>query len=468
MSSVFDITMNDIIQLIYLIAAIAFMLGIKYLSSPATARKGNVLASIGMLLAIIATLFNENIISYELIVLGLIIGSLIGVVLAKKVQMTAMPQMVAIFNGFGGSASALIASAEFVNLNNSTEKFSILMISLSLLIGFVTFSGSIIAFLKLQELISGRAIVYPFQKTITAICFISVIMLSSYLIFSGTSTLAFIIIISLCLLLGILLVIPIGGADMPVVVSLLNSYSGLAAAVTGFLLNNLLLVISGSLVGAAGLILTMIMTKAMNRSLVNVIFGNFGAVDSSSSGDDNTDKIVRSTSFEEVAILLAYADRVIFVPGYGLAVAQAQHQVRELADLLESKGVDIRYAIHPVAGRMPGHMNVLLAEANIPYDKLYDLDDINDSFDNTDVSVVIGANDVINPAARDTPSSPLYGMPILNVDKSRSVVVLKRSMSPGFAGVDNDLFYMDNTMMFFRDAKDGLNEIISEVKDNLL
>ncbi len=293
-------------------------------------------------------------------------------------------------------------------------------------------------------------------------------MLSSYLIFSGTSTLAFIIIISLCLLLGILLVIPIGGADMPVVVSLLNSYSGLAAAVTGFLLNNLLLVISGSLVGAAGLILTMIMTKAMNRSLVNVIFGNFGAVDSSSSGDDNTDKIVRSTSFEEVAILLAYADRVIFVPGYGLAVAQAQHQVRELADLLESKGVDIRYAIHPVAGRMPGHMNVLLAEANIPYDKLYDLDDINDSFDNTDVSVVIGANDVINPAARDTPSSPLYGMPILNVDKSRSVVVLKRSMSPGFAGVDNDLFYMDNTMMFFRDAKDGLNEIISEVKDNLL
>ena len=255
---------------------------------------------------------------------------------------------------------------------------------------------------------------------------------------------------------------------MPVVVSLLNSYSGLAAAVTGFLLNNLLLVISGSLVGAAGLILTMIMTKAMNRSLVNVIFGNFGAVDSSSSGDDNTDKIVRSTSFEEVAILLAYADRVIFVPGYGLAVAQAQHQVRELADLLESKGVDIRYAIHPVAGRMPGHMNVLLAEANIPYDKLYDLDDINDSFDNTDVSVVIGANDVINPAARDTPSSPLYGMPILNVDKSRSVVVLKRSMSPGFAGVDNDLFYMDNTMMFFRDAKDGLNEIISEVKDNLL
>ena len=255
---------------------------------------------------------------------------------------------------------------------------------------------------------------------------------------------------------------------MPVVVSLLNSYSGLAAAVTGFLLNNLLLVISGSLVGAAGLILTTIMTKAMNRSLVNVIFGNFGATDSSDSGPDNTNKIVRSTSFEEVAILLAYADRVIFVPGYGLAVAQAQHQVRELADLLESKGVDIRYAIHPVAGRMPGHMNVLLAEANIPYDKLYDLDDINDSFDNTDVSVVIGANDVINPAARDTPSSPLYGMPILNVDKSRSVVVLKRSMSPGFAGVDNDLFYMDNTMMFFRDAKDGLNEIISEVKDNLL
>lgn len=255
---------------------------------------------------------------------------------------------------------------------------------------------------------------------------------------------------------------------MPVVVSLLNSYSGLAAAVTGFLLNNLLLVISGSLVGAAGLILTTIMTKAMNRSLVNVIFGNFGATDSSNSGSDNTDKIVRSTNFEEVAILLAYADRVIFVPGYGLAVAQAQHQVRELADLLESKGVDVRYAIHPVAGRMPGHMNVLLAEANIAYDKLYDLDDINDSFDNTDVSVVIGANDVINPAARDTPSSPLYGMPILNVDKSRSVVVLKRSMSPGFAGVDNDLFYMDNTMMFFRDAKDGLNEIISEVKDNLL
>ena len=459
MDSLLDITMNDLIQLSYLIAAIAFMLGIKYLSSPATARKGNLFASIGMLLAVTTTLFNENIITYELIITGLILGSLIGVVLAKKVQMTAMPQMVAVFNGFGGAASALIASAEFVNINENSDKFPILMISLSVLIGFVTFSGSIIAFFKLQELISGRAIIYPFQ---------TIIVLSSYLIFSTTSTLVFIIIISLCLLLGILLVIPIGGADMPVVVSLLNSYSGLAAAVTGFLLNNLLLVISGSLVGAAGLILTTIMTKAMNRSLVNVIFGNFGATDPSNAGNDNTDKIVRSTSFEEVAILLAYADRVIFVPGYGLAVAQAQHQVRELADLLQSKGVDVRYAIHPVAGRMPGHMNVLLAEANIPYDKLYDLDDINDSFGTTDVSVVIGANDVINPAARDTPSSPLYGMPILNVDKSRSVVVLKRSMSPGFAGVDNDLFYMDNTMMFFRDAKDGLNEIISEVKDNLL
>ena len=468
MNSLLSITMDDMIQLSYLIAAIAFMLGIKYLSSPATARKGNLFASIGMLLAVTTTLFNENIITYELIITGLILGSLIGVVLAKKVQMTAMPQMVAVFNGFGGAASALIASAEFVNINENSDKFPILMISLSVLIGFVTFSGGIIAFFKLQELISGRAIVYPFQKTITAICFISIIVLSSYLIFSTTSAFVFIIIISLCLLLGILLVIPIGGADMPVVVSLLNSYSGLAAAVTGFLLNNLLLVISGSLVGAAGLILTTIMTKAMNRSLVNVIFGNFGATDSSSLGNDNTDKIVRSTSFEEVAILLAYADRVIFVPGYGLAVAQAQHQVRELADLLQSKGVDVRYAIHPVAGRMPGHMNVLLAEANIPYDKLYDLDNINDSFDTTDVSVVIGANDVINPAARDTPSSPLYGMPILNVDKSRSVIVLKRSMSPGFAGVDNDLFYMDNTMMFFRDAKDGLNEIISEVKDNLL
>jgi NAD(P) transhydrogenase subunit beta len=463
-----NITISDAIQISYLIAAIAFMLGIKYLSSPATARKGNLFASSGMLLAIITTLFNEKIISYELIIIGVIAGSLIGVVLAKKVQMTAMPQLVAIFNGFGGAASALIASAEFINLNNTPDRFSILMISLSVLIGFVTFSGSIIAFLKLQELISGRAIVYPLQKTITAICFVIIITLSLYLIFSTTSPVVFIGLLSLCLILGILLVIPIGGADMPVVVSLLNSYSGLAAAVTGFLLNNLLLVIAGSLVGAAGLILTTIMTKAMNRSLMNVIFGNFGAVDNSTSGSDNSDKIVRSTSFEEVAILLAYADRVIFVPGYGLAVAQAQHQVRELADLLESKGVDIRYAIHPVAGRMPGHMNVLLAEANIAYDKLYDLESINDSFSNTDVSVVIGANDVINPAARDTPSSPLFGMPILNVDKSRNVVVLKRSMSPGFAGVDNDLFYMENTMMFFRDAKDGLNEIITEVKDNLL
>ena len=291
MNSLLSITMDDMIQLSYLIAAIAFMLGIKYLSSPATARKGNLFASIGMLLAVTTTLFNENIITYELIITGLILGSLIGVVLAKKVQMTAMPQMVAVFNGFGGAASALIASAEFVNINENSDKFPILMISLSVLIGFVTFSGSIIAFFKLQELISGRAIVYPFQKTITAICFISIIVLSSYLIFSTTSAFVFIIIISLCLLLGILLVIPIGGADMPVVVSLLNSYSGLAAAVTGFLLNNLLLVISGSLVGAAGLILTTIMTKAMNRSLVNVIFGNFGATDSSSLGNDNTDKM---------------------------------------------------------------------------------------------------------------------------------------------------------------------------------
>jgi NAD(P) transhydrogenase subunit beta len=447
---------------------VLFILGLKRLSSPVTARSGNLVASVGMLIAIVATLAFTGILRWEMIILGMVVGSAIGAVFARTVKMTAMPQMVALLNGFGGGASALVAAAEF--LSPSTEVgvgaplYVNLTVGLSVLVGAVTFSGSMVAFAKLQELVTGRPVTYPLQKTLNGAILAAILGLVVWLVLEPENGAVFGALGALAFLLGILSVIPIGGADMPVVISLLNSYSGVAAAMTGFVINNEGLIISGALVGASGLILTNIMCRAMNRSLTNVLFGAFGAAVEEAASAAGGDRSVRSISHEDAAMMLAYARQVVVVPGYGLAVAQAQHEVRELADLLEKRGVEVKYAIHPVAGRMPGHMNVLLAEANVPYDKLRDMDQINPEFERTDVALVIGANDVVNPAARNRPDSPLYGMPILDVDKSQNVIVLKRSMRPGFAGVDNDLFYNGKTSMLFGDAKESVKKLIEEIK----
>ncbi len=456
------------IRYFYLVAAALLILGLKRLSSPATARSGNLLASLGMLIAVVVTLLDRDIVRYELILVGIALGALIGAVLAQTIRMTAMPQMVAIFNGLGGGASALIAVSEFVRLTRDGGAISTdlsLTIALGTLIGLVTLSGSVVAFGKLQDLIASRPVTFPLQRSLSLVLFLGLLAMVVYLVAFSASMEVYIALGGVSLLLGVLLVVRIGGADMPVVISLLNSYSGVAAAAAGFVLDNLMLIIGGSFVGAAGLILTQIMTKAMNRSLANVVFGAFGAMAGAGgvqTGDD--DRAVRDVTAEDAAVLLAYSRSVIFVPGYGLAVAQAQHQVRELADLLEARGVTVRYAIHPVAGRMPGHMNVLLAEANVSYDKLYDLDEINDEFQRADVAVVIGANDVVNPAARSVQDSPIYGMPILNADRAQHVLVLKRSMNPGFAGIENDLFYTENTRMLFGDARASVARLVEEVK----
>ena len=460
---------DTLIAYSYLAAAALFILGLKRLGSPATARSGNLLAAIGMLIAVSITLLDREILRYELIVIGIAVGSLIGAILARTIKMTAMPQMVAIFNGVGGAASALIASSEFLRHFQSGTAIPMhvsLTIALGTLIGIVTFSGSIVAFGKLQDLISTRPVTFPLQRFLSLVLFASLVTMTGYLTVVSDNLIIFIALGSISALLGILLVMRIGGADMPVVISLLNSYSGLAAAAAGFALNNLILIIAGAFVGAAGIILTHIMTTAMNRSLANVVFGAFGAAAApqSRSSDTAEQRPVHDTTAEDAAILLAYANSVIFVPGYGLAVAQAQHQVRELGELLEDRGVVVKYAIHPVAGRMPGHMNVLLAEANVPYEKLFDLEQINDEFARTDVTVVIGANDVVNPAARNVPESPIFGMPILNADHSNHVVVLKRSMNTGFAGIENDLFYTDNTLMLFGDARASVSNLIRAVK----
>ncbi|MDA1096329.1 MAG: NAD(P)(+) transhydrogenase (Re/Si-specific) subunit beta [Chloroflexi bacterium] len=451
----------------YLVAATLLIVGLKLMNSPATARRGNLLASLGMLLAIGVTLLDRQIVSFAAIGAGVLVGTIIGAVFARTIKMTAMPQMVALFNGFGGGASAVIAISEFVRLSDDAGTEIPLQTSVTImlgtLIGLVTLSGSFIAFGKLQEIVTTRPVTYPLQKTISGAMFLTIVAAASYLIVVSPDLPVFLALVAICLLFGVLLVIPIGGADMPVVISLLNSYSGIAAAAAGFVLNNTILIVGGALVGAAGLILTQIMTKAMHRSLANVIFGTFGAVPTGAAGAIRSRSDVREGDADDVAIMLSYAQSVIIVPGYGLAVAQAQHQVRELADLLEAKGVNVRYAIHPVAGRMPGHMNVLLAEANVPYDKLFDLDAINDDFERTDVAVVIGANDVTNPAARNATDSPIYGMPILNVDRARQVVVLKRSLSPGFAGIDNELFYKENTTMLFGDAKASVVRLVTAV-----
>ncbi len=454
-------------NLAYVLAAVLFIIGIKRLSSPKTAQSGNTIASIGMLIAIIATVLSFELLDFKLIGVGIIVGTIIGSTFALRVQMTQMPQMVAIFNGFGGGASALVAAAEYFGKYDTTELGSFISgtIILSVFIGTLTFSGSFIAFGKLQGFVSGKPIVFKGQQIINALMVIGILLLGSFIIFGVNQELnLFYGIVLLALLLGITLTIPIGGADMPVVISLLNSYSGIAASATGFVLMNNGLIISGALVGASGLILTNIMCKGMNRSLANVIFGAVG-LDEQTSNDGGEQISFKSSTTDEAAMILDAADKVIIVPGYGLAVAQAQHAAREVADQLEAMGKTVLYAIHPVAGRMPGHMNVLLAEANVPYDKLKDLDDINPEFENCDVAIVLGANDVVNPAARHDTSSPIYGMPILDVDKSRTVIVNKRTMNPGFAGIQNELFGFENTVMVFGDAKEMLTNLFKDLKE---
>lgn len=457
------------IQLAYLVAASLFILGLKQLGSPATARNGNLLAAVGMLLAIVSTLLDRQVLNYEMILLGLLIGSILGAIAAYKVEMTAMPQMVGLLNGLGGAASALVAVGEFWRLLRTSEAIPLeanLSIISSVFIGGVTFTGSMVAFAKLQGLISGSPVTFPLQQPINALLLVSFLISSGYLLIDPQNLPIFLGVVGISFVLGILFVIPIGGGDMPVVISLLNSLSGVAASAAGFVVMNNMLIIAGALVGASGLILTEIMCKAMNRSLFSVLFSAFGKTGGSGSTDTATgsDKAVRSIDTEEGAMMLGYARSVVIIPGYGMAVAQAQHAVRELADQLERLGVDVKYAIHPVAGRMPGHMNVLLAEANVPYPQLHDMDDINPQFEQTDVALVIGANDVVNPAARHDLNSPIYGMPILEVDKAKHAIVIKRGMSAGFAGVDNDLFYKDKTMMLFGSARDVVAKLVSEVK----
>ncbi len=458
--------METFIELVYLLSAVLFVVGLKRLQSPATARGGNALASLAMLLAIVATVVDTEILTWTGILVGVAIGGVVGGFAARRVEMTDMPQLVGIFNGFGGGASALVAIAEFTANPAIGVGTTGVTIMIGTLIGAVTFTGSFVAFAKLQGLMTGNPITFPGQNPFNLVIFLGVLFLAAASLGVGLSAdpmLLFGIFLGTALLLGILIVIPIGGADMPVVISLLNSYSGLAASAAGFVIGNMVLIISGALVGASGLILTQLMCKGMNRSLANVAFGGFGG----SAGVDRAQigqRPVRRADAEAVAAELGYVNSVVVVPGYGLAVAQAQHELRKVGDLLEQRGVDVKYAIHPVAGRMPGHMNVLLAEADVSYDKLFDLDEINSDFSSTDAVLIVGANDVVNPSARD-PQSIIAGMPILDVDAARRVIVMKRSLSPGFAGIDNDLFYMDHTLMFFGDAKDSMADLVREVRE---
>ena len=457
------------VNVAYLITGVLFILGLRYLSSPKTARLGNRLAALGMLIAIIAVL-TQGIVQWWVLGIGVAIGASIGIYSGRVVKMTAMPQMVALFNGAGGGAAALVAAGELLKILNANpgawlpfdQTFTIVLTSA---IGALSFSGSIVAFLKLQEVMTGRPIVYPGQQVVNAAILLIVLGAAAMVIANVNITTWFWVALLAALVLGVLFVLPIGGADMPVIVSLLNSFTGLAAALTGFVLANNVLIISGALVGASGTLLTLMMGKAMNRSITNVLFGAFGSVQTATGGSSSTaGQNVRSVSANDVGAMLAYAKQVMIVPGYGMAVAQAQHSVRELADQLEKRGVEVKYAIHPVAGRMPGHMNVLLAEANVPYTALYDMDEINPEFSRTDVALIIGANDVTNPAARSDKSSPIYGMPILDVDKADNIIVLKRSMKPGFAGIDNPLYDDPKTAMLFGDAKKSIDAVVTAVK----
>ena len=449
-----------IINLVYVISTLMFIMGLKKLGSPATARSGNMLSSVGMLLAIVVTLIDKNIISYQWIIVGLIAGSIIGAVMARVVAMTAMPEMVAVLNGFGGISSLLVGYAAYL-LNPNLSMFAGVTIAASVFIGGVTFTGSIIAWAKLRGLAS-KPLQFAGQQFFNTALLLGIFFSAFMLLQNPTANVNYFYLLSvLSLVMGIMAVIPIGGADMPVVISLLNSYSGMAACSAGFVMNNNLLIVAGALVGASGIILTQIMCKAMNRSLGHVLFSGFGSAKASQK------EITGETSpinVEDTHLILEAATNVCIVPGYGLAVAQAQHAVRELAELLEDNGAEVRFAIHPVAGRMPGHMNVLLAEANVPYENLHEMDDVNPIMENIDVCIVIGANDVVNPAAREEESSPIYGMPVINVDQAKTVVVLKRGMASGFAGIQNPLFFKNNTRMLFGDAKSSVQGLVSEFK----
>jgi len=457
--------METITNLVYLTAAIFFILGLKLLSSPKTARRGNQLSMIGMLLAIVMTLFDKQIINFTFIIVGLVVGAAIGLYWAKVVKMTQMPQMVAMFNGFGGGASALVAFSEYSRMSGEPRVDVAIALLLSLFVGTITFFGSLIAYAKLQGIMRGAPIVYKMQQVVNALLLLGIVVLSVFAMLNWSFWGFFLAIVVLSAFLGVLAVIPIGGADMPVIISLLNSYSGLAAAFTGFALQNNVLIISGALVGASGIILSDLMCKAMNRSLFNVLFAAVGSESGGGpAGGGEKRTVVRYTA-QDGAVILDRAQSVIIVPGYGLAVAQAQHILAELAQMLIDRGKKVRFAIHPVAGRMPGHMNVLLAEANVPYELLVEMGEINDDFQDTDVVLVVGANDVTNPVARYKKDSPLYGMPILNVDQAQTVMIIKRSLSPGFAGEDNPLFYEEKTMMLFGDAKKMVTALVEALKE---
>ena len=456
--------MDFLVNLAYIVASVLFIFGLKMLGRAETARRGNMISAIGMFLAVVVTLLVGGL-DFTWIIVGIVVGGAIGVFAARTVQMTSMPEMVALFNGSGGLASLLVGWAEYLR-NPEVATFTVTAVVLTVLIGGVAFTGSLVALGKLAGWITGRPILYRGQQIVNALILVGVgVVAVLFILEPGVNGTLFLVIIGAALLLGVLAVIPIGGADMPIVISLLNSYSGLAASAAGFILGNNVLIVAGSLVGASGLILTRIMCKSMNRSLANVLFSGFGAVIESTS--KQVEGEVKPLTNQDAYFILEAASSVVFVPGYGMAVAQAQHAVRELADLLQANGADVRYAIHPVAGRMPGHMNVLLAEANVPYEQLVEPEDVNPTMDTIDVAVVIGANDVVNPSAREDKASPLFGMPIINVDSARTVFVLKRSMSPGFSGVQNPLFFKDNTRMLFGDAKSTIAELVSEFKDSL-
>ena len=448
--------MDILIQFAYVVSAALFIYGLKQLGSPATARRGNTISSLGMLVAIVAALLDQGIVDFQWIVLGFVVGGAIGGAAARMVQMTSMPEMVALFNGFGGMASLLVGWAA---LSPSSETFTLVTIILSILIGGVTFTGSLIAYGKLSETIGSGAVLFRGQQVVNSLIVLGILGGAYMFCTNPDGGHWLFLVIALSLAFGVMVVIPIGGADMPVVISLLNSYSGLAACAAGFAVDNNILIVAGSLVGASGIILTQIMCKAMNRSLSNVLFSGFG---SGVVEETSVEGEIKPISVEDAFYVLEAASNVAIVPGYGMAVAQAQHVVKELTELLEQNGCEVNFGIHPVAGRMPGHMNVLLAEADVPYDQLLEMDDINPRMENVDVAIVIGANDVVNPAARESESSPIYGMPVINVDSARTVFVLKRSMASGFAGIENPLFYKDNTRMLFGDAKESIGGLIRE------
>ncbi|MBL8021540.1 MAG: NAD(P)(+) transhydrogenase (Re/Si-specific) subunit beta [Leptospirales bacterium] len=455
----------SIINVIYLISGVLFILGLRMLGSPETARRGMFLAEIGMLMAVVGTLIDRNIVSFEWILAGAIVGIALGAIIAIWTPMTAMPQRTALSHAFGAAAVTLVGVAKFYD-HPDMGAVKLTAIGFEVMFGALTFTGSLLAFLKLQGTVGGSPVTFPGQNVFNVSLFFAIIGLWVWTVIDPSQSTVFYTMLGLSLLFGILLVIPIGAADMPVVISLLNSYAGLAACATGFALDNKILIIAGALDGASGFILSVIMCKAMNRSITNVLFGAFGqgGEAAAAAGDAGAGGPIQEMKQEDAGVMFKMAETVVVVPGYGMAVAQAQHTVREFADILKTRGIKVKYAIHPVAGRMPGHMNVLLAEANVPYDELVDMEDINPEFSQTDIALVIGANDVTNPAARTTPGSPIYGMPILNVDKAKTVIVIKRSMKPGFAGIDNELYTYPNCYMFFGDAKDAISRLVSEMK----